>query len=285
MSFRAASTILAATVAALVLAAPTRAAELDDVVVKLQASQDDLADLQQSGQLRFASATAQNQYRRAMRRLAAAIQELDDMGGGGGPSENWRGRAVVEIRQRLHSAYADDAIAKLPSWVSEDDFGFLVFAAERLHSAFVADAYGAYYQGGSHQSSRNKKGVAAKAVVEHLTSAYVGDVLRKLPAFVSQDDADFLAFLAEDLHSAHVQDAVAAYQTHPSTTRKDNKKGTAARMVVDEVHSAYRNDCLAALPGYVSAGDLPFVQKLVFDTHSSRLAAALREFFSTRAAR
>lgn len=281
---RAASTVLAASVAALVLAAPVQARELDDVVFQLEATQEDLLDLSQSGQVQFATSTARIQYRRALRRLSRAIQDLDDMGGGGGPSENYRGRAVVEIRKLLHSAYASEAISKLPSWVTEDDFQFLVFAADELHSAYVAAAYGAYYQNGSHQSRKNRKGVAAKAVVQEMHSAYVGDVLAVLPAFVSEDDAAFLAFLVDDLHSAHVKDAIQAFHSNPSSTRRGNKKGSAARIVVDEVHSAYRNECLQALPSFVSEGDLPYVQELVDDTHSAYLAAALREFFGSRAA-
>jgi hypothetical protein len=281
---RSASAFLAATAAAVLFMAPAHADELDDVVFQLEATQEDLLDLSQNGHVQFTSSTARLQYRRALRRLARAIQDLDDMGGGGGPSENWRGRAVVEIRRHVHSAYAGDAIAKLPSWVTKDDFDFLVFAAQDMHSAYVADAFGAYYQNGSHQNSRNRKGVAAKAVVQELHSAYVADVLAVLPAYVSQDDASFLAFLVQDLHSAHVKDAIMAFNAKPSSPRRGNKKGSAARMIVDEVHSAYRNDCLMALPAYVSEGDLPYLQQLVDDTHSANLADALREFFGSRAA-
>ena len=164
------------------------------------------------------------------------------------------------------------------------DFQFLVFAADDLHSAYVANAYGAYYLNGSHQSARNRKGVAAKAVVQHLHSAYVGDVLAALPAFVSQDDAEFLAFLVDDLHSAHVKEAIQAFNANPSSARRGNAKGSAARIIVDDVHSAYRNACLSALPSFVSESDVPYVQELVDDTHSAYLADALREFFGSRSA-
>ena len=281
---RTASFVATAVAAAALFAAPALAGELDDVVFQLEATQEDLLDLTQGGHVQFTSSTARLQYRRALRRLARAIQDLGDSGGGGGPADNFRGRAVVEIRKVLHSAYAAEAIAQLPSWVTEDDFHFLVFAADDMHGAYVADAFAAYYQNGSHQSDRNRKGVAAKAVVQELHSAYVADVLKVLPAFISQDDAAFLGFLVGDLHSAHVKDAVIAFGARPSSPRRGNRKGSAARLVVDGVHSAYRNDCLAALPSYVSEGDLPYVGELVDDTHSANLAAALREFFGRRAA-
>jgi len=248
---------------------PAHAAhDLDPVVADLTEAYEDWRDLRELGQVEFTSSAAELRYSRAMRRLRRAIRELQD---GEEPGENFRPQAVMAIRRNVHSAYHSACIAQLPSFLTEHD----------LHSSHVEEALGSYFLNPSEPSPRNRKGVAARGIVEHLHSSYVNDALQKLGAFVSQDDAAFVVFAADDLHSSYVAESLGAFFHHPSSSRTGNRKGSGGRVVLEEVHSSYRDECLRALPSYLGEGDLALLRELVDDTHSSQVAQAIRELFGT----
>lgn len=269
------------------LAAPLTAqppSHIGGAIEDLQDAYGDFRQLRDSGQLEFSSDQAEMRYRRAMRLMRRAILDLDDGGGGGDPADNFRGRAVVALRQHLHSSYAAEAISKLPHFVSEDDLTFIAFAAQAMHGSYVAGTLAAFYTNPTSPRPGNKRGEAAKAAVTELHSSYVADVLRALPGYLSEDGAGFVAYLCDATHGSYVAGLMAAYTAQPPSPRQGNRKGSAARILTQALHSSYLADCLRALPGYVATHDLDYVRTLASGTHGSYVAARLREYFGERAA-
>ncbi len=256
--------------------------DLETVIDQLLQSQDDLRSLVDQGQIGFASPSASQRFARARRRIETAVQALEDLSGGGLPGDNFRGRTVVTLQQNLSGSHAQAAIARLPSFLSEDDYGFVDNLSRKAMGSQVAGLLGAYWTQPSDRHRLNRRGAAGKAVVDSLMTSQMSAALARLGSFLSEDDAAFVAFLVADLTSSQVAEAIAAYQTHPSEARPGSRKGAAARIVTDAVTSSYRNACLAVLPGFVSEADLPSLRQLVAATTSSRMVEALRQFFGSR---
>ena len=249
------------------------------VLERLHQSEADWRWLRDHDQVQFASASAELRYQRALRRLQLAIRELED---GTVPGENFRGRAVVSIQQNVSSTYVAAAIATLPAFVTEDDFGYVDALVRQVTSSRVADLLGAYYHQDSDPSPENRRGQAARALVANLSTSYLPGALSSLGAFLSGDDADFVSYLVQAVSSSRLTGALTAYQTHPSRPYPGSRKGVVGRIVVEAVSSSYLEACLAALPDYVHENDVAPLRDLVAGTSSSRLAEALRQFFATR---
>lgn len=265
----------------LALASVATASDLGPITEDLRSAFRDWAQLRDRNLVEFRTQQAEMRYQRAMRRLRNAIRDLEDHQGGGGGHQNFRGQAVLAIREHVHAGYASDVIAKLPQWVTADDFTFVQRAAPEVHAGYVVDAFGAYFQNPSDRDRTNRRGLAAAALAEHVHVGYLTDALGTVGSYLTQDDAEFYAFAGQEMHVGYLVDALRAFQTHPSSRWEGNRKGSAARVIVEEAHVAYAKDALAVLPSFVSEQDLAAVRQIADDSHSAYLAERLREYFGT----
>lgn len=258
--------------------AAARASHDHEIAERLRASLADLQHLRESGEVRFAHATAEQRYIRAMRQIELAIQDL----GGGLPSQNYRGQAVVLIRQTLTSSHATAAIAALPSFVSKGDHDFLDVALRQLSGSQVPPALVAYYTHPTQDFPDNQRGVAATAIVRSLSASYVNRALATLPGFVPPGDADFCASALNALSSSNVEPVFTAFFAHPPTTMPGNARGEVATLIVQSVSTSYIVACVGTIPPFVNGADVPSIRQIINTTASSRIPQALREFFGTR---
>jgi hypothetical protein len=253
---------------------------LDNAIHDIREGLDDLDHLRGSGQVRFADDQAAARYQRAMHHLAEALEVLEGMaGGGGGAPTNYRGQAVVLIRQHVHSMYASEAIAKLPTFVSQDDLAFIEQVARSVHSTYVAGAIGAFFSQAAVPDPRNRRGQAGKILAERVHSMYLTAALRKLPGFVSDDDLAFVQKAAQSVSSIYLEGSLGAYFDQPSSPDPRNRRGAVGQLIVERVHSIYLVDALLVLPGFIDEHDLPNLRQLIQSTHSMNVVQALREYF------
>lgn len=255
-----------------------RASHDSEVAERLRASLADLQHLRESGEVRFANAAAEQRYVRAMRQIELAIQDL----GGGLPSQNYRGQAVVLIRQTLTSSNASAAIAALPPFVNKDDYDFLDVAVRQLSGSHVPPALAAYYTHPTQDFPDNQRGVAASAIVRGLSTSYVNRALATLPGFVPPGDADFCASAVNALSSSNVEPVFTAFFAHPPTTMPGNARGAVGKLIVQSVSTSYIVACVGTIPPFVNASDVPSIRQIINTTSSSQIPRALREFFGTR---
>lgn len=180
-----------------------------------------------NGALRFCNHRAKERYRQTLSELDAGLTELQQCCGGGyggghsgGPGggyggghgmDDYRGEAVMYVREHAMQSAAREMIARFPRFISRDDYVFIKAAVDGAMGSHLDDIAAAYYENPPELNPRNCKGAAAAIIANEVSSSDIARAVAALPSMVYERQLSSVRHIVDDAISSKVAGRLREY--------------------------------------------------------------------------